>query len=894
MRIQPPGIHSMYNLVCITIQNLHKVKMECENFQFHESGEDIDKSLHGKDFEKDFGKFLLFRLICQRENFQNFRFTREKKGTGKFDDFVFVYDSDDGKTKYSLIQLKHLSDENKKINFEDLKANSKSYFGLPYYFDYYTKSLSCLSNDKDLKEAELEGLLFCTNAGIEDSLGCISKREILNEGLFRNSGKLYKLSINDKERQEIFREQFLSERKRLANELAFLCYAEQKMLLNHVFDVKEIDVKEYKFKNSFLAPKRKKKNKKLYNFRNEFFESLFDYREKFPSTRKENSKKFKSLFPTDKKDTEGFIEFLGEKTITINIPKNSECKSLKILSEELVLSAKHIHDQKILQKLNKFIRENVIDLGSKKLKETFLSDNLKSNKEVHNFRQYFFEDLKVFCNAFKDKNVKEIEELVKVYNSHSKQEGENEVIEFLKQKEIRFAEFPEAVIDIFPSGEVDTTEIDKNILEFLNLITFAVNQNNFDNLISNEMNKLITKSEDQIQLYRGFNNITDTWHNEGALSFHIEPKFKLKYRKWFTEKELLNKIENLNILFQGREVKLSDIRFGCEIIKIITPELFITLIQKKKININSLLEQSQDIVIISLHDGFDPSVFDKLLSSPVEIKDLELFNDKHNYYFTKQNFKSKFFMNFYDKNKNVISKRTVHWITFLGKDFIYESSLPNDNNNSEQDWEDSEREDSEYCSNSNLMEKYLYEKSFTCYEIFENENFVIVTGDPGSGKSVLLKHLSIEVKNLNKDRFWVILIPLNTCQNYLDDYDNFNVDNVIDYLAKIENCKNDFSKNALRYFLYNNRLILLFDGFDEIHEHSKQEKILGLLKFLKNENLTKHMWITSRPRCVRQIEEVLGCAAFNVKDISEDEQIKLVINEWKVYYGNDNSKGQLN
>ncbi|KAL7631607.1 UNVERIFIED_CONTAM: hypothetical protein RMT77_018086 [Armadillidium vulgare] len=581
----------------------------------------------------------------------------------------------------------------------------------------------------------------------------------------------------------------------------------------------------------------------------------------------------------------------------------------------------NIHDQKILQKLNKFIRKNVIDFGSKKLKERFLFDNSKSNKEVHNFRQSFFEDLKKFCNAFKDKNVKEIEELVKVYNSHLNvqifefslklilEEGENEVIEFLKQKEIRFAEFPEAVVDIFPSGEVDTTEIDKNILAFLNLITFAVNQNNFDYLISNEMNKLITKSEDQILLYREFNNITDTWHNEGALSFHIESK--LKYRKWITEKELLNKIKNLNILFQERKVKLSDICSGCEII---TPELFMynfststimnlgegidkyfnsfyidrTLVQSERVNINSLLEQSQDIVIISLHDGFDPSVFDQLLSSPVEIKDLELFNDKHNYYFTRQNFKSKSFRNFYDNNKNVISKRTVHWITFLGKDFVYESSLPNDNNNSGQNCEDSE-----YCSNSNLMEKYLYEKSFTCYEIFQNENFVIVTGDPGSGKSVLLKHLSIEVKNLYVDRFWVILIPLNTCQNYLDGYDNFNVDNVIDYLAKIENCKNDFSKNALRYFLYNNRLILLFDGFDEIHDNSKQEKMLGLLKFLKNENFTKHIWITSRPRCVRQIEMVLGCAAFDVNDISEDEQIKLVIDEWKILYENGNSIGNL-
>ncbi|RXG53030.1 hypothetical protein Avbf_12900 [Armadillidium vulgare] len=456
--------------------HLQILEMESENFQFHESGETIDKSLHGKDFEKDFGKFLLFRLICQRENFQNFRFTREKKGTGKFDDFVFVYDSDDGKTKYSLIQLKHLSDENKKINFEDLKANSKSYFGLPYYFDYYTKSLSCLSNDKDLKEAELEGLLFCTNAGIEDSLGCISKREILNEGLFRNSGKLYKLSINDKERQEIFREQFLSERKRLANELAFLCYAEQN-------------------------PHLKKINKNLYKFRKEFFDSLFEFHKKFPRTRKIKSKELRSSFPIDRRDIEKLIEFLREKTITISTI--TEQKTLKRLSQELVLSVmlqkpfnilSNIHDRKTLRKLIELFREEVIDLDAKKLKEKFLTANSRSDTELNNFRQCFFKDVMIFCENLKYTDGKELEEFLKFFNSNLNipnfafslkfilEKGRNGVIEILKDREIKCTSFPddiETCTEIFPSGKVDATEIDKNIVKFLNLLTFAVNQNDF-------------------------------------------------------------------------------------------------------------------------------------------------------------------------------------------------------------------------------------------------------------------------------------------------------------------------------------------------------------------------------------------------------------------------------
>ncbi|KAL7638436.1 UNVERIFIED_CONTAM: hypothetical protein RMT77_011006 [Armadillidium vulgare] len=900
--------------------------MESEKFHLHVSGETVDKGWHGKVFETDFGKFLLFRLICQRENFRNFRFTREKKGTGKFDDFLFAYDCDDGKTKYSLIQLKHLNDETKKINFEDLKLNSKSYFGLPYYFDYYSKSQSCLSSDKDLKETELEDLIFYTNAGIEDALECISKREIPNEGLFRNSGKLYKLSINEKERREIFHEQFLSERKRLANELSYyvmqnkqiclgslinddsysLIHKFSEMLLDHV-----IDVERNKFKTSFLDPQLKNINKELDNFRNEFFDSLFAFQKNFPSTKKTKSKELRCSFPTDN-NTEGFIEFLKDKTISISTI--TEQKTIKKLSEDLVLSVmlqkpfdieSNIHGKKKLGKLIKFIREEVIDFDARKVRETFLTENSKSKSEIRNFRLLFLKDIKIFCENLKYRKSKEIEELLKFYNSPLKVEnleyslnfilekGEIEIIEFLKDREIRFTGFfddIETCTEIFPSGEVDATEIDKNIVKFLNLLTFAVHQNNFKTLISDEMSKIITRNEDQKLLYKEFNNFMDTWHNEGVLSFvHFESR--LNYRKWITEEKLLNNVKKLTILFQNREVKISDICSGCEIIE---PEIFMysfttnaimklgesidkvygsfyiprTLVQSKRVNINSLIDQqSQDIIIVTIHEEFDTKDFGKLHSLPVNFKDLQFFNENHNYYYTKKTFNSKFFMNFCTKHRNDIAKRTIHWITFLGKDFKYESSCP----------------DSIY--DLNITEEFFSTKLSTSTEFVESENLFIITGDPGSGKSVLLKHLSIDIKNLSVDRFWVIPIPLNNFQKYLDKYDEFtDVENVIDFLAEIENCESDFSKKVLSFFLFNNRLILLFDGFDEIHNSSKHEKILGLLKFLKNENLTKQIWITSRPHCVSQIESVLGCVAFEIKDISEDEQINLVINEWKVYH----------
>ncbi|KAL7645501.1 UNVERIFIED_CONTAM: hypothetical protein RMT77_003887 [Armadillidium vulgare] len=910
--------------------------MESEKFQFHESGETIDKGWHGKVFETDFGKFLLFRLICQRETFRNFRLTREKKGTGKFDDFLFAFDSDDGKTKYSLIQLKHLSDESKKINFEDLILNSKSYFGLPYYFDYYFKSLNCLSNDKDLNEADFVDLIFYTNVGIEDSLGCISKREIQNKGLFQNSGKLYKLFLNENERKKLFHEQFLSERKRLANELTHyvmqnkvICLGSMSnsdsfssiqkfsgMLLDHV-----IDVERNKFKNSFLDPELKNVNKELDNFRNEFFDSLSEYQKSFPHTGKSKSKGLRSFFLAEKKNTEEFIEFLREKTI--HISTTSEQKTIKKLSEELVLSVMLqkpfnieliIHCQKKIRKLIKLIKEEVIDLDTKKLRETFLSENYRNKTEVSNFRQCFIEDIMIFCENLKYKNSKEMEELLKLLNSPLKvqnfesslkfilENGRNGITEILKDREILFERFPvdlETATELFPSGEVDATKIDENILKFLDLLTFAVNQNNFKNLLSNEMSELIIRNEDQEKLYTGINNFMNTWHNEEVFSF-VPFKSRLNYRKWITEEKLLNEIKNLKILFQNREVKISEI-FSCD--NIITPEVFVynftpsaivklgksidkdsgsfyihrTLVQRKKVKINSLIrfinslteQQSQDIFIFTIHDDFDMKDLDEFHSLSVNLKDLNLFDDKHSIYYTTQKFKSKFFMNFFTNNRKDISKRAVHWITFLGNDFKYESSLP------------------ESISNSKNIKEFLSNKSFNSSESVESEIFFIISGDPGSGKSVLLKQFSVHIKNLNVDRFWVILIPLNKYQKYLDKYDSFtNMKNVIDFLAEIENCENDFSRNVLKYFLLNRRLILLFDGFEEIHKSDMQKEILWLLNFLKEEKLIKQIWITSRPHCVHQIEDVLGCVAFEIKDISEDEQIKLVTDEWKIFHGN--------
>ncbi|KAJ8724872.1 hypothetical protein PYW07_015830 [Mythimna separata] len=163
----------------------------------------------------------------------------------------------------------------------------------------------------------------------------------------------------------------------------------------------------------------------------------------------------------------------------------------------------------------------------------------------------------------------------------------------------------------------------------------------------------------------------------------------------------------------------------------------------------------------------------------------------------------------------------------------------------------------------------------TFYDI--KDNVVLITAEPGMGKSTLLTHLAIKTKEF-KPEVWIVRIDLIECseefRKWQIDETTINLLEILKFMCQVmireklgkENtvvitlkeqdnvvylsqCTADslteFELHLFLHFYYNREIIFLFDGFDEICPHYT-DLVLTCLKHIKNVLGRHRMWITSR------------------------------------------------
>ncbi|KAJ8712173.1 hypothetical protein PYW07_005015 [Mythimna separata] len=157
------------------------------------------------------------------------------------------------------------------------------------------------------------------------------------------------------------------------------------------------------------------------------------------------------------------------------------------------------------------------------------------------------------------------------------------------------------------------------------------------------------------------------------------------------------------------------------------------------------------------------------------------------------------------------------------------------------------------------------------------DDVVLITADPGMGKSTLLSQLSLKTKEICPD-VWIVRINL---LEYSKDFSKWKNDGTtIDILESLkfmcqiilrgkqskENkveivleelndvvylkyCTGDqwtvFELNLFLNFYHEGKVIFLFDGFDEICPHYTEE-VMKLIKTIRNNPQKQRIWITSR------------------------------------------------
>ncbi|CAD0202471.1 unnamed protein product [Chrysodeixis includens] len=205
------------------------------------------------------------------------------------------------------------------------------------------------------------------------------------------------------------------------------------------------------------------------------------------------------------------------------------------------------------------------------------------------------------------------------------------------------------------------------------------------------------------------------------------------------------------------------------------------------------------------------------------------------------------------------------------------------------------------------------------------DKYVVVSAEPGMGKSTLLMHLAFRTK-IKFPTMWISIINLvehvHIFSKWQAENTTISLKEVILFLygavnikvqteksgktkytrAVSENIRNRISINSLNkvyldgesdsndlfdmgvhYFNYcynNDQLALLFDGFDEICPEYTNEviKMLIVLKSYKH----AHLWVTTRPyeNILNQLENALGTFSFILQPLDIPEQQHLLRQIW--------------
>ncbi|MEL4897276.1 NACHT domain-containing protein, partial [Crocosphaera sp. Alani8] len=169
---------------------------------------------------------------------------------------------------------------------------------------------------------------------------------------------------------------------------------------------------------------------------------------------------------------------------------------------------------------------------------------------------------------------------------------------------------------------------------------------------------------------------------------------------------------------------------------------------------------------------------------------------------------------------------------------------------------------------------------------------LMVVGSPGAGKSVLLKHLTLSYaeQGLNR-RFYTDSIPILLELNKLKPSD-LNVASLETKLVDIFS-QNDFpnANNCVKQSLKDGRILLLFDGLDEVIDDSRSEVVKGLKNFLDTYKKCPFI-ITCRTAVYRNEFYDTVNRTLEIKDFN-DQQVRRFLRAWKTEMPQEKSVEKL-
>jgi predicted NACHT family NTPase len=194
-----------------------------------------------------------------------------------------------------------------------------------------------------------------------------------------------------------------------------------------------------------------------------------------------------------------------------------------------------------------------------------------------------------------------------------------------------------------------------------------------------------------------------------------------------------------------------------------------------------------------------------------------------------------------------------------------------------------------------LLRTYLDQSPQPMLELLADpsQRKLVVLGDPGSGKSLLLQYLVLAWADANDPLLGDYQLPLLIeLRDYASRRAKGEVNSFLDYLGRSESLRWRLDPEALEIWLRHNRTQMLFDGLDEVFDPELRQEVTTAIHRFADDYPAAQIVVSSRligfPH-ERWRQD--GFRTFMLQELDQ-EQRDLFLRRWHQLAYNDDSKGE--
>ncbi|XP_069680679.1 uncharacterized protein [Periplaneta americana] len=157
-----------------------------------------------------------------------------------------------------------------------------------------------------------------------------------------------------------------------------------------------------------------------------------------------------------------------------------------------------------------------------------------------------------------------------------------------------------------------------------------------------------------------------------------------------------------------------------------------------------------------------------------------------------------------------------------------------------------------------------------------SDKVILISGDPGMGKSTQLTHFASKWKFATPTT-WIARINLNDESNVLSTNKSSLALDLLETGSKIDT---EFERRLFEHRVKNEgKVVVMLDGYDEVCPNYG-DKVIAIVNEL-NDTKVEKIFVTSRPVMQNKLEKDLPTVAFELMPFTEKDQKNFMLKFWK-------------